>query len=81
MKSAVINPRVVDDYLTKDVECEKLIGPFELDALTKAHVDHFGLISKSHCPGEWRLIADLSHPAVVSVNDGIESELCTMKYR
>ena len=29
---------------------------------------------------EWRLIVDLSHPKGASVNDGVEPELCSMKY-
>ena len=80
MNLAVSNPMVVEDYLTKEMEWGQVIGPLELDALPKAHVSHFGVIPKSHRPGEWRLIVDLSHPVGVSINDGIESELCTVKY-
>ena len=57
-----------------------MIGPLELDSWPKAHVSHFGVIPKNHRPGEWRLIVDLSHPAGMSVNDGIEPELCTVNY-
>ena len=57
-----------------------MIGPLELDALPRVHVSHFGVIPKSHRPGEWRLIMDLSHPEGASVNDGIEPELCSHSY-
>ncbi len=39
-----------------------------------------GVIPKSHQPGKWRLIVDLSHPKNRSVNDGIEKELCSLSY-
>ena len=30
--------------------------------------------------GKWRLITDLSYPPGLSVNDGIDSNLCSLKY-
>ena len=42
-------------------------------------ISRFGVIPKSQ-PGKWRLIVDLSHPADPSVNDDIETKLCTMNY-
>ena len=39
-----------------------------------------GVVPKGHTPGKWRLITDLSHPDGNSVNDGIEGQLCLMKY-
>ena len=38
------------------------------------------MIPKKHKPDKWRLIVDLSAPANVSVNDGIERELCSVSY-
>ena len=38
------------------------------------------VIPKNHQPGEWHLIVDLSYPAGASINDGIESALCSLKY-
>ena len=35
------------------------------------HVSRFGVILKTHQPGKWRLITDLSHPQGHSINDGI----------
>ena len=57
-----------------------VVGPISPDALPRVHVSQFGVIPKSHRLGNWRLIMDLSHPTGVSVNDGIESELCTLRY-
>ena len=35
---------------------------------------------KKNQPNKWRLILDLSHPAEVSVNDGISESLSTLSY-
>ena len=80
MQSAVSNPKVVEEYLAKEVEKGRVVGPLELDTLPGVHVSRFGVIPKSHRPGEWRLIVDLSHPEGASVNDGIEPELCSLSY-
>ena len=44
------------------------------------HINRMGVVPKGHTPGRWRLITDLSHPVGVSVNDGIQSELCSLRY-
>ena len=38
------------------------------------------MISKSHQPGKWRLIVDLSYPRKHCVNDDIPKDLCSMSY-
>jgi len=38
------------------------------------------VIPKGHNIGKWRLITDLSFPEGSSVNDGIDSELCSLSY-
>eukprot|EP00731_Ephydatia_muelleri_P016296 Em0009g720a len=43
------------------------------------HVSRFGVIPKGSS-GKWRLILDLSSPEGASVNDGIDSGLCSLKY-
>ena len=55
-------------------------GPFPREAMMVAHINRFGVISKSHQPGKWRLIVDLSYPKGRSVNDGVPKELCSMVY-
>ena len=39
-----------------------------------------GIIPKSSQPGKWWLIIHLSSPNGVSVNDGIEADLCSLEY-
>lgn len=38
------------------------------------------MIPKSSKPGEWRLILDLSFPPNMSVNGGIDRQLCSVRY-
>ena len=44
------------------------------------HVSRFGVIPKTHQPGKWRLITDLSHPQGHSINNGIPPHLCSLSY-
>ncbi len=44
------------------------------------HINGFGMISKKHQPGKWRLITDLSYPEGKSVNDAIDKSLCSLTY-
>ena len=44
------------------------------------HVSPFGVIPKSHQPGKWRLILDLSSPHGHSVNDGIPKDPFSLHY-
>ncbi len=80
MQSAIENPRVVDEYLGKEVRLGRVAGPLDGSSRTVFHINRFGVIEKPHQPGKYRLIVDISYPEGHSVNDGLEPELCTMKY-
>ena len=54
----------------------RTFGPLEAEILPTTHISRFGVIPKNHQPGKWRL----SGPRGASVNDGIEKELCLLKY-
>ena len=41
----------------------------------EVQINRFGLVSKNHQPGKWRLVVDLSHPQGASINDGLEPEI------
>ena len=43
------------------------------------HINPFGVIPKGQS-GKWRLITDLSFPPAGSVNDGIDTEFCSLSY-
>ncbi len=78
MTSADDNPTVVDECLAKEVALGRVVGPVNCEAGPQLQVNRFGVIP--HQPGKWRLIVDLSHPRGSSVSNGIEPELCSLKY-
>lgn len=79
MLSAIENPVVVEQYLRKECELSRIVGPLAVDSIP-LHINRFGVILKPHQPGKWRLIVDLSHPPGYSINDGIQPELCSLSY-
>ena len=83
MFSAQKHPEVVRAYL--DAECSRgrMLGPFlsaVQAALPPCHINRFGVIPKGRGTGKWRLITDLSFPPGLSVNDGIDPDLCSLTY-
>ena len=80
MQSARQHPRVIDAYFAAEVRAGRVLGLMEPGNHPRVHVNQFGLVPKSHQPGKWRLIVDMSHPRGVSVNDGVEPKLCSMNY-
>ena len=79
MKSALDNPQVVREYLALESKLGRIEGPLNL-GVPGVIINRFGVIPKPHQPGKWRLVVDLSHPKGSSVNDGIESVLCSLSY-
>ena len=58
-----------------------MLGPFTTTAsVPDLHVSRFGVIPKGHNTAKWRLIMDLSYPPGASVNDGIDSSICSLTY-
>ena len=82
MRSAYMHPQVISDYLKKELSLERMLGPFHpsTPGLDEVHTNRFGVIPKGHNTGKWRLITDLSYPPGLSVNDGIDSDLCSLSY-
>ena len=80
MPSARINPGPVQEFLTKELQAGRLLGPLRAQDSTMVHISRFGAIPKRFQKGKWRLILDLSAPTSRSVNDGINPELCSMSY-
>ena len=64
-------------YIQGEAEAGKL---FPASQPGDAHCNPVGLIPKSHQPGKFRLIVDLSAPLNRSVNVGIDSGLCSLSY-
>ena len=80
MQSARLHPAAISSYLSKEVDGRRMSGPFLPGQIPGLHINRMGVVPKGHTPGRWRLITDLSHPEGGSVNDGIEAQLCSLKY-
>ena len=80
MPSAAGHPEVVDRYVTDESAGGRILGPFVLGTIPGLHINRLDVIPKGHTPGKWRLITDLSDPDGGSVNDGIDSRLCSLTY-
>ena len=79
MRSVSEHRDVVEEYIHKEREAGRLLGPFQPSAFPAVHVNPFGVIPKSE-PGKWRLIVDMSSPEGGSVNEGICKEWCSLSY-
>ena len=83
MMSALQHPEVVQAYLTNECTLSCMLGPFLPSVVTQLpllYVNRFGVTPKGHNTGKWRLNLDLSYPPSYSVNDGIDPDLCSLKY-
>ena len=73
LKSALQNPTAVDEKIKKELNSQRLAGPFESPPLSPFRVSPLGVVPKKTL-GEYSLIHHLSFPKRLSVNDGISSE-------
>ena len=79
MLSATQKPEVVREYLIKECVEGRVLGPLDPVQFPRIQISRFGVIPKGSS-GKWRLIVDLSSPEGHSVNDGIDADLCSLKY-
>ena len=74
--SAYDHPEVVHSAIQTEVHVGRLVP-----VTHPVHTSPMGLVPKSSSrPGEFRLILDLSSPKGHALNDGIDPELCSLKY-
>ena len=79
MLSAENHPSVIERYLREELSHGRLME-IQPPLAERVHISKFGVIPKKHQAGKWRLIVDLSSPEGASVNDFIESSLCSLSY-
>ena len=79
MLSALENPLAVDVKLKKELDAQRLAGPFQSPPLSPFWVSPLGVVPKK-VPVEFRLIHHLSFPKGSSVNDGIPPEHTNVYY-
>jgi len=74
------NGSIIESYLEREVALSRM-WKFPNDySIPGTQISPLGVIPKKNKPGKWRLIMDLSSPPGVSVNDGISSELSSVRY-
>ena len=56
MMSADINPQVIYNYLTKELQAGNILRPFQPSSALEAHINRFGMIPKKYQPDKWKLI-------------------------
>ena len=72
-------PEVVSEYLIKECVQGRVMGPLDPAQFLMVQTSHFGVIIKGSS-GKGCFIVDLSSPEEHSVNDGIDSGLCSLMY-
>ena len=75
--SAYQHTNTVSEHLATEIRAGRII---RADPPSPTHINPLGLVPKSGQPRKFRLIMDLSSPHDYSVNDGINPELCSLKY-
>ena len=82
LSSARQHPQVVEKYLREEKRLGRMVAVGKADQASElgVHCSPFGVIPKKGKAGKWRLIVDLSSPAGLSVNDGIDRELSSLSY-
>ena len=80
MFSSFEHPDIIQEYVSKQLELGRMLGPLDPMCHSTVHINRFGVVPKGHATGKWRLITDLSYPPGKSVNDGIDPELCSLRY-
>ena len=78
--SCMANQVVVSSHITTELAAGRLVGPIPVCFHGMVQTSPMGLVPKGHNTGKWRLIVDLSCPPQFSVNDGIEEDLCSLRY-
>lgn len=81
LKSALENPKVIEDKIKKELECNRIEGPFDIKPFPNIRISPLGLVPKKS-KGSWRLIHHLSYPdkKLNSINAGISDESAAVQY-
>lgn len=80
MKPASVHQEPIDYYIKEELTAGHIIGPLAAEFRDRIHISCFGVIPKPHQPGKWSLITDRSSPGGSSVDDGMDSQLCSLFY-
>ncbi len=73
-------PGAISRYIAEECTAGRMVGPLPDSIASHIHCSPIGLVPKGRNSGKWRMIVDLSHPSLRSVNDGIGTDLCSLRY-
>ena len=76
--SAFQNNTELEQKFLKELELNRIAGPFSYRPFTNLRLSPIGLVPKKS--SGWRLIHNLSHPLGKSVNSHIDPENCSVQY-
>ena len=79
LKSTDEHPQVVQDYIDKELQADRIEGPFLQPPFPKYQMSSVGVVPKK-ASGEFRIVHNLSYPEGTSVNDKISSSACSVSY-
>jgi len=79
LKSINTDPDMALAKVMKEVGLSRIAGPFSQVPISDLIISPIGLVPKSE-PGKFRLIQHLSFPDGQSINDGIDPDVCVVKY-
>lgn len=79
LKSAALQPQVVDQHIKKEISAGRMHGPFVSPPFPQFQCSPVGLVEKK-TKGEFRMIHHLSFPEGQSINDGIGPEHSHVRY-
>ncbi|XP_041464356.1 uncharacterized protein LOC121415240 [Lytechinus variegatus] len=79
LKSAGELKDILKDKIQKEISLGRIAGPFQNPPFPNFRCSPIGLVPK-RTPGEFRLIQHLSAPRGQSVNEFINSDLCSVSY-
>jgi hypothetical protein len=72
------NGQVVEDYIKEELKHGRLIALPPGESIPGILISLFGVIPKTGQPNKWWLLADLSSPKGLRVNDSIDHSLTSL---
>ena len=79
LKSTLDHPLIVGEKIKKELDENRLLGPFDFPPFENFQINPIGLVPKKD-PGTFRLITHLSSPSGKSINDQIPREFSEVHY-
>ena len=80
MQSTSLRSSMIGEFLSAELKAGRVLGPVGPGPAASIQVNWFGLVPKGHQPHKWWMMVNLFFPDGRSVDDGIDTELCSLHY-